>query len=959
MLSTTVSRHRAAAAAAGLALTVISPALLAGEDVFVEGERLPTGMRITPAVARGAQFTTLNPDLPTRPDFVVDHAVSTALSPSGETLLVLTSGYNRNNNPTGQRVAAESNEYVFVYDVRGGQPVKQQVLQVPNTFAGIAWNPRGDEFYVAGGVDDNVHVFTRSGATWTRLAAPIALGHNNAGQGPGVRPMASGLDVNAAGTRLLVANYENDSITLVDLTSRTKLADLDLRPGKSDPGKAGVPGGEYPFWVVWKGDDKAYVSSLRDREIVVLGLAGDVPSVQGRIKITGQPNKMILDRQGGRLYAAVDNSDSIAVIDTASDKVLEAFNISAPKAVFPRRQKLRGANPNALALSPDERTLFVSNGGLNAVAVVELGRPGKSQVIGLLPTGWYPSAVSVSKDGRMLYVLNGKGNAGPNPEACRDSLSIASGSQNLCNGKNQYVWQLHKAGFLSLPLPPPHELAWLTWQVAFNNKFHETAEHQTRRKMMDFLRTRIKHVIYIVKENRTYDQIHGDLPRGNGDPSLAILSPYSPNHQKLASQFVILDNFHDTGETSNTGWNWTTAARATDFTEKTSPVNYAGRGLTYDWEGTNRNVTVSLPTVAERQAVNPSIVSDPDLLPGDADVAAPDSNRGEAGTGYLWDAALRNGLRIRNYGFFVTNLGNSGAMTPEVLSNPFAAGVKQVVAAKQALAPHTDVYFRGYDQNQADFYLFKEWEREFDQFAASGEMPHLSLVRLPHDHFGNFGTAKYGVNTVETQMADNDYAVGLLIQKVARSRFKDNTLVFVIEDDAQNGADHVDPHRSVAYVAGPYVKQGAAVSRHFTTVSMLRTIEDVLGLEPMGLYDGLTEPMAEIFDRNQKRWDYEAIVPEVLYTTQLPLPPKATAKLGGAARPVRDAGYWATAMAEQNFAAEDRLDEPRFNRALWHGLKGEKVAFPDKRHGRDLSVGRAKLLKRHQATGPAKELASN
>ena len=169
--------------------------------------------------------------------------------------------------------------------------------------------------------------------------------------------------------------------------------------------------------------------------------------------------------------------------------------------------------------------------------------------------------------------------------------------------------------------------------------------------MMAFLRKRIKHVIYVVKENRTYDQIHGDLPRGNGDPSLAILSPYSPNHQALASQFVILDNFHDSGETSNTGWNWTTAARATDFTEKTSPVNYAGRGLTYDWEGGNRNINVSLPTVAERQAVNPAIVGDPDLLPGTADVAAPDSTKGEAGTGYLWDAALRKGLTIRNYGF--------------------------------------------------------------------------------------------------------------------------------------------------------------------------------------------------------------------------------------------------------------------------------------------------------------------
>ena len=327
-------------------------------------------MRITPAVATGAQFTTLNPDLPTRPDYLVDHAVSTALSPDGATLLVLTSGYNRNNNPTGQRIAAESNEYVFVYDVRGGHPVKQQVLQVPNTFSGIAWNPRGDEFYVAGGVDDNVHVFVRSGDLWSKLAAPIALGHNNAGLGPGVRPLASGLGVNAAGTRLLVANYENDSVSLVDLASRTKLAELDLRPGKTDPGKAGVPGGEYPFWVVWKGDGKAYVSSLRDREIVVLGVTGDVPTVQGRIKITGQPNKMILDRAGGRLYAAVDNSDTVAVIDTETDKRAGGVQGLGPEVGVPqagqaaRRQPQRpGAVPRRAHAVRDQRRPERGGGG--------------------------------------------------------------------------------------------------------------------------------------------------------------------------------------------------------------------------------------------------------------------------------------------------------------------------------------------------------------------------------------------------------------------------------------------------------------------------------------------------------------------------------------------------------------------------------------------------------------------
>jgi DNA-binding beta-propeller fold protein YncE len=947
---------------------------------LLEGERLPTGMRLTPTVARDARFTTLNPDLPTRPDYLVDHAVSTALSPDGQTLLVLTTGYNRNNNPAGQRIAAESNEYVFVYDVRGGHPVKQQVLQVANTFVGIAWNPRGDEFYVAGGVDDNVQVFARSATGWI-AAATVPLGHA-AGAGLGTPPMASGIAVNPAGTQLLVANYENDSVTLLDLAGRRTLAELDLRPGKNDAGGKGVPGGEYPFWVVWRDDGRAYVSNVRDREIVALTIAGATPAVAvaGRIKVAGQPNKMILNHAGTRLYVACDNSDSVAVIDSTGDAgpgtLIEQFNVAAPREVFPRRKRLKGANPNGLALSPDEGTLFVSDGGLNAVAVVQLGRaPGhhrdrprddddddddddgereesagrKSRVIGLIPTGWYPSAVSVSRDGGMLYVLNTKSNAGPNPGACRDTLSTAAGALGPCTGHNQYVWQLHKAGFLSMPMPTAAELATLTWQVAFNNKFEPATDHDRAKNTMGFLRGRIEHVIYVVKENRTYDQIHGTLPKGNGDPSLAILAPYSPNHQQLARSFVTLDNFYDSGETSNTGWNWTTGARATDFTEKTSPVNYAGRGLTYDWEGANRNINVGLPTVAERQAADPATPSDPDLLAGTADVAAPDSPGGEAGTGYLWDAALRAGLSVRNYGFFVANLGASAAMPPETLAHPFAAGVKQAVATKPALAPHTDPYFRGYDQNNADFYLFKEWEREFDAAATSGDLPNLSLVRLPHDHFGNFGTAKFGVNTVETQMADNDYAVGLLIEKVAHSRWKDSTLIFVIENDAQNGADHVDPHRSVAYVVGPYVKQGAIVSRHYTTVSMLRTMEEVLGLQPLGLYDGLADPMAEIFDPRQRHWDYQAVVPQVLYTTQLPLPPQATAKLAATAQPRRDARYWTEAMAGQNFAEEDHLDEARFNRALWVGLQGEGVPFPTRRDGRDLRADRARLLERHAA----------
>ncbi|WP_348757019.1 bifunctional YncE family protein/alkaline phosphatase family protein [Candidatus Methylocalor cossyra] len=883
-------------------------------------------------------------------------------------MLILTSGYNRNNGPNGARVPAESNEYVFVFDISGPNPVQKQALQVPNTFNGLAWNPKGTEFYVSGGVDDNVHVYVNQGGGWSEAAPPIALGHSvngvPTGVGINVRPMAAGLAVNASGTQLLVANYFNDSVSLVDLTRRAKVAELDLRPGKHGAAP-GTPGGTYPIAAAFKGDDTAYVSSQRDRELVVVNVNGTQLAIRTRIKTAGQPNKMTLNKAQDRLYVASDNSDTVLVVDTTQDRIREEILTTAPREIFPRAHQFKGANPNNVALSPDESTLFVTNGGTNSVAVIRLGaaRPGfpdrASRLIGLIPTGWYPNAVSVKPDGSTLYVVNGKGNAGPNPQGCRNTTSIAPGAQNACRAANQYVWQLEKAGFLTLPVPDGRDLARLTWQVAENNDFPITQNPAQWKATMALLRQRIKHVIYVVKENRTYDQVHGDLPKGNGDPSLAVLSPYSPNHTQLASRFVTLDNFYDSGETSGVGWNWSTAGRTTDQVEKTQPPNYAGRGLSYDWEGANRNFPVSF-TPEQRQAAG---FTDPDVLAGNADVAAPDSREGEAGAGYLWDAALKAGLTLRNYGFFVTNLPGAPVVETPYPSTP------QAVALKQALAPHTDPYFRGFDMNNADFYLFKEWEREFDGYAANGNLPNLSLVRLPHDHFGSFSSARFGVNTVPRQMADNDYAVGRLIEKVAKSRYKDDTLIFILEDDAQDGPDHVDAHRSIAYVVGPYVKQGALVSTRYTTVSLLRTIEEVLGLPPLGINDGLTAPMADVFDLTQRTWDYQAVVPGELCATALvengqPLCAAAAPRAIAAANrcpgvPDRDARYWAVTMEGQDFSVEDRLDEEAFNRALWRGLKGADVPYPEIRHGRDLREGREALLKaRAQAVCAQHRLAT-
>jgi YVTN family beta-propeller protein len=957
MLGCLATVSTAAAFAAGIGVPAATDA-----GGLVEGELLPTGVRITPTATPGAVFEALNADLATRPAFLADHAASTAMSPDAKTLLVLTTGYNRNNaSGSGAPIPAESNEYVFVFDATRSPPRKTQVLQVPNTFFGIAWNPSGREFYVTGGVDDAVHVYALQGGTWAEKTpgSPIALGHG-AGNGLQLKPAAAGVAVNGAGTKLVVANYENDSVSIVDLATG-KASDVDLRPGKVDSSRAGTPGGEYPFWVAIRGDD-AYVSSQRDGEVVVVDLA--IARVTARIPVGHQPGKMLLDRAGRNLFVVNASDDTVSVIDTGHRQVVDEIPVAAPRGLLGNRSGLKGANPNGLALSPDERTLYVTNGGTNSVAVVrlalvrEMRERGKddpegdeteegafSRVVGLIPTGWYPSDLALSGEGDRLFVINGKSNAGQNPGGCRDTLSTRSVDLGPCNGRNQYVWQLEKAGLLTLPLPGP-ELSRLTLQVAANNRFQAALRGETR-ELMEHLRRHVKHVVYVIKENRTYDQVLGDLRGGDADPALNLFGErIAPNHHALARRFVNFDRFFDSGETSGVGWNWSTAARTTDAVEKTQPPNYAGRGLAYDWEGTNRNINVGLATVAERQAANPFSPTDPDLLPGTTDVSAPVMEDGS--TAYLWNAALHRGLTVRNYGCFgdlarySIPSGTQGYVPLD--HDPRATGNVQFFPAKPELQAISDPYFRGYDQKYPDYWRFKEWEREFDAYAAEGDLPALQLVRFPHDHFGSFGSAIDGVNTPELQMADNDYAVGLLVEKISKSRFKNDTLVFVVEDDAQDGPDHVDAHRSVAYVVGPYVKQGAVVSQRYDTVSMVRTIEEVLGLEPMGLTDGFAEPMVEAFERKVRPWSYSAIAPDPLRATALPLPATARrSKQGGArlaARPSHDAGWWEGATRDEDFTREDAVSTERFNRVLWAGILGEGVPYPDERHGRDLSPRR-------------------
>jgi len=327
-------------------------------------------------------------------------------------------------------------------------------------------------------------------------------------------------------------------------------------------------------------------------------------------------------------------------------------------------------------------------------------------------------------------------------------------------------------------------------------------------------------------------------------------------------------------------------------------------------------------------------------------VAAPDGPNHEVNTGYLWDSALRAGLTVRNYGFFVdgTYYTEPSCAIP-LARDPAATSTVVATPANVSLFPYTDPYFRGFDNNFPDYYRYTEWEREFDANYAKGGLPALSLVRLMHDHTGNFGTAIDLVNTPETQQADNDYAVGLLVQKISNSIYANNTLIFVIEDDSQDGADHVDSHRTIAFVAGAYVKQGAVVSTQYNTLDFLRTMEEVLGIQQLNLNDALARPMADIFNTTPTNWTFTAKPSAYLYNTSLPLPPKAAGL--HVPKSTHSAQYWARVTRGMDFSDADRVDPAVYNRILWKGMMGDRP-YPAGPTGLDLRLNRKELLARYR-----------
>ena len=952
----------------------------ADDEDDVKKSPTPPGLFISPTALANAFQQPLNPGLTNYPDFVAGEAIKAAVSPDGKTLAILTAGQNSLYYPNASTTSAAligtidttaSTQFLFLYDISGAnktKPVLKQVIQQPNAHVGLVWAPDSQTLYAAGGCDDAVYVYTNSGASFA-LSGKIGLGHtpcpfpftssgkqNQSGIGlGGVAPNVAGLAISADGKTLVAANNYNDSISVIDTASGTVRYEYDLRPFASSGAPDGTKGGTFPYAVALNGAT-AYVSCDRDREVVAVNVASpSAGALIARIPLDGNPNGMTLSADGAKLYVAQDNQDQVAVIDTDSNKVIHEIDTRGPARLdFPRN--ITGAAPTAVTINDTKKVLYAVNAGSNSIAVIPLGGPHAFKTIGLIPTAYDPTDVAFSTDGSWMYVINGKSDTGPNPGYGYGNFAFIkditppggpfpggnAAESAILRSNNQYQFQLEHASLVSAEVPDADDLWDLTSRVAANNGY--LARRSDRDEdTVEFLHSKIKHVIYIVKENRTFDQILGDLGNGsNGDPALALFGEQvTPSFHRMAREFVTFDNFMDPGDGSMDGWSWSMRGRVTNTETLTQQINYArvNRGVSYEGEGQNRNIPSNLNTTAARDFFyDPTGATTPyskataslkggtaNILAGDGDHAATDGPAGYQ-QGYIFNAVLNAGGTIRNYGWMANTPGSIGTIANPI-SDPFAAGVIQTTTANQLIFENKfyDPYFRAYDQAYPDLWRFNEWNREFQQFVANGNLPTLEMIRgLSHDHTGSFTAALGGVNTPEIQQADNDYAVALLVQAVANSPYAKDTLVVIIEDDCQDGADHVDSHRATTYFVGPYVKKHAVVSTRYSQANLLRTIEDILGTEHLNLNTYYARPMADAFDtKSTGKWTFTAVASTLLKLTTLGLDPtKVEFAAGPDLKPTHNAQYWAQKTRGFDFSAEDRVPAELYNKILWEGLKG-------------------------------------
>src|SRR5262245_53970897 len=620
---------------------------------------------------------------------------------------------------------------------------------------------------------------------------------------------------------------------------------------------------EDPYYCLVSSDGKrVYVSNWGSRSVAVIDTADN--QVINNIPVGDHPNDLELTRDGRLLYVADANSNTVSVVSTEQMKEIEAISTALhPKSPI-------GSTPNAVALSPDEKTLYIANADNNDVAVVDVAKSGNSEVEGFIPTGWYPTSVRVSKDGKRIFVANGKGVA---------SAANPQGPSPYKGRTPQYIGSMLKGTVSLINLPPVAKLAQLTRRVYANSPYTDEmmkAARAPKEKTAIPFRvgapSPIKHVIYVIKENRTYDQVLGDVKEGNGDPSLCLFGEeVTPNQHALARQFVLLDNFYVDAEVSADGHNWSMAAYATDYTEKTWPTNYSNRGRTYDYEGSKK---IARPT-----------------------------------KGYIWDHCKAAGVSYRSYGEFVgvrdvkIEGGGGQAATESALQ-----AQRENYTSEAALQGHFSPTFPPYNLEISDNTRIDRWLEEFREFEKNGNLPQFQVVRIGNNH--TQGT-RPGALTPRAHVAENDLALGRLVEAVSDSKYWATTAIFVLEDDAQNSPDHVDAHRSIAFVASPYAKRGYVDSTMYTTSGMLRTMELILGIPPMSQYDAAATPM---FNSFMNKAD---LTPFKHRPASYDLTERNAENAPGAQQP-----------AAWDFSREDTMPDIEFNEVIWMSAPGARSRMP-------------------------------
>lgn len=753
---------------------------------------------------------------------VGDFPVNIALHPRAPYAAVMHSGYGKHE--------------VIIIDLTTDQIVSRTDLRF--TFYGLAFDKDGKRLWASGGETGVVHQFRFEAGN---LTEPREIALETAGQ----RTCPAGLACTADDT-LLVAGCWGDALVSVPLDRPEKAARLAM------------PKGSFPYAVQPARQSKRALVSLWGKAGVAV-----VDCKRQRVEniwpTAPHPTELLLTPDEKTLYVACSDSNKVSVLDASSGRPLEVITT----ALYP--QAPNGSTPDSLALSPDGKTLLVANADNNNLAAIDVSRRGQSRSLGFIPVGWYPTSVRWDATGKRIYVTSGKGiisranPKGPNPLRTKKTEQEGKGQEHP-----QYIAGLLTGTFSVIPAPSAEEMA------AYSKKAYEcsplTEDPVAVRRPREAGHpiparpgqlSPIKHCIYIIKENRTYDQVFGDIREGNGDASLCIFPDrVTPNHHALARQFVLLDNFYVDGEVSADGHEWSMAAYATDFVEKTWPLSYRPHGkLSYPSEGSQ---AIAMPS-----------------------------------GGYIWDRCKEAGVSYRSYGEFIAN-----GRTP---NDPGTAKVK-------GLEGHFDPMYRSFDLNYPDARRADRFLEELKRFESEGQMPQLLIVRLPNDH--THGTA-LGRLTPTALVADNDLALGRVIEGISHSKFWPETAVFVLEDDAQNGSDHVDAHRSPALVISPFARRRAVDSSMYSTTSMLRTMELILGLRPMSQFDSAAQPMDRAF---QAKADL---------TPFTHLPPGADLE----ERNTRVA--WGVEKSESmDFSQEDSADDLALNEIVWKSVRGADSPMP-------------------------------